>query len=115
MNDKPPEQRLSILSFATHSTRGLIRDARARRRTMLFVIAAAALLLVAGTTVFRDALNYQEHPVRFVLFWLACGWLTLTALLLALFDVLMIRAEAKRTQKELAAKVAGIPGEGDER
>lgn len=84
-----------------HATRGMIRDRNARRKTMTVMLGIALLLLVSGFTFLQPALNPQEHPWRVILFWLACIWFTFTALLLALFDMLVLRLEARRVERQL--------------
>jgi hypothetical protein len=101
METPPNEKKLRTISFAAHATRGLIRDARTRRRTMALVLGAALLMLIGGSTLLRSALDPRAHLGWFVLYWLACSWLTLTALLLAIFDLLLVRAQGRREQKEL--------------
>ena len=96
-----PEKNLRKVSFIAHATRGIIRDQATRRKTMAAVIAVAALMLIAGATVLQEMLNPREHAIRFILFWLVCAWFTITALLLALFDALMIRAQARAARKQL--------------
>ena len=96
-----PEKKLRKVSFAAHATRGIIRDQSMRRKTMAAVIAVAVLMLIGGSTVLQETLNPREHAVRFILFWLVCAWFTITALLLALFDALMVRAQARAARKEL--------------
>src|SRR6266481_3716275 len=100
-NNRSEEKKLRALSFVVHATRGVIRDQKARRRTMFVLLVAALVLLLAGSTLLQAPLNPREHPLGFLLFWIACGWLTLTALLLAAFDMLMMRLESRRTQREL--------------
>jgi hypothetical protein len=95
------EKRLRALSFVVHATRGVIRDQKARRRTMVALLVAALVLLAGGSTFLQAPLNPREHPLGFLLFWIACGWLTLTALLLAIFDMLMLKLEGRRTQHAL--------------
>lgn len=73
---------------------------------MLGVVAAALVMLVAGATFLRDVLNPHEHAVWYILFWLACAWLTLSALLLALFDVLIVRAEGRAARKILRDQIS---------
>ena len=68
---------------------------------MLAVVVGAVVMLVAGSTVLRDILEPHEHATRYILFWLGCAWLTVTALLLALFDALAIRAENRAAKKSL--------------
>jgi hypothetical protein len=110
MEPGPPEKRLRVAPFAIHATRGLLRDQKSRRRTMGVTIAVALILLVTGLTVLRPWLNPHEHPWRFILFWLACVWETVLAILLAIFDLLLTRAqerEARQALREQMAKGAG--------
>ena len=100
-NDRLEEKKLRALSFVVHATRGVIRDQKVRRRTMFTVLVAALGLLLAGSTFLQAPLNPREHPLGFLLFWIACGWLTLTALLLAIFDVLMLKSESRKTHRAL--------------
>ena len=62
----------------------------------------ALALLVAGLTIFRPWLDPREHPWRFILYWLACAWETVLVLLLALFDLLLVRAQTRAARKILA-------------
>ena len=101
MEDRPPEKRLRVAPFAIHATRGLLRDQKSRRRTMAGSIAVALFLLVTGLTVFRSWLDPHEHPWRFIFFWLACAWEIVLAILLALFDLLLMRAQERAAQKAL--------------
>ena len=105
---EPPEKQLSILSFVAHATRGLIRDRAMRRKTMFVVVLVALVFLFSGSTFLESALNPREHPVWFTLFWLICAWLALTALLLAVFDMLMVRTAARRAERILRSQVAQI-------
>ena len=97
--------RLKIVSFAIHSARGVIRDQSTRRWVMFITLVIAMLMLFSGTTFLQPLLSPREHPGWFVLFWLACAWLTLTALLLALFDLLMLRAQDRAARKILRKKM----------
>jgi len=103
MADEPA--RLRIVSFAIHSARGVIRDQSTRRRVMFITLVVATFMLFSGTTFLQPLLSSREHPGWFLFFWLACAWLTLTALLLALFDLLMLRAQDRATRKILREKV----------
>lgn len=107
---RPAQKRLWMPGFALHATRGVVRNRGMRRRTMLGVLALALVMVVAGSTFLHETLNHQDHPVWFILFWLVCGWLTICALLLALFDVLMIRAEG-RAAREVLRKRFSRPGD----
>jgi uncharacterized membrane protein len=105
METPPEEKNLEAVSFVVHATRGVIRDQRTRRKAMVVLLALAVLMLLAGFTLFQSALNPREHPWFVILFWIICVWLTFTALLLAIFDLLMVRAEARKAQLALREKL----------
>jgi len=105
MENSPDEKRLQTTSFVVHATRGVIREQNTRRKAMLLLLALALLLLISGFTVLQPALNPREHPWRVILFWIVCIWLTFTALLLALFDLLVLRLQARRAERALREKL----------
>jgi hypothetical protein len=100
-NNSSDQKRLRLVSFAAHAARGLILDQLTRRRTMFLLVLTALVLLFLGSTVLQTALNPHEHLGWFIFFWVVCGWVTLTAMLLAIFDLLMVRLESRRTQRSL--------------
>jgi small-conductance mechanosensitive channel len=100
-NDSPEEKPLRATSFAVHATRGLIRDQSTRRKAMFLLLIIAMILLFAGSTFLQSLLNWHEHPGRFIFFWAVCAWITLTAMLLAVFDLLMVRLEARKTERAM--------------
>lgn len=84
-------------------TIGIIRDRETRRWAMfILVIAALAMTLLGGTLM---AEWIAQSLMRFLLFWAICGWLTLTVMLLAIFDILAVRVEARRERKALRHEV----------
>src|SRR4051812_12572280 len=99
--EEPPEKELETVSFVVHATRGVIRDQRVRRKAMLVLLVLALLLVFAGATFLSELLNPHEHLGRFLFFWLACAWITLTAMLLAAFDLLVVRAEGRKAERAL--------------
>jgi hypothetical protein len=101
METPPPEKKLRMVPFTVHATRGLLRDQRSRRKTMAISLVIAVVLMVAGLTVLRPWLDPQEHPWRFILYWLVCAWETVLVLLLALFDLLLVRAQTRAAKKLL--------------
>ena len=103
--DEPPEKTLRTASFVVHATRGVIRDQTARRKTMFVLLVVALVFLFAGSTLLHSILNPRAHPVWFIFYWLVCGWLTATAMLLALFDLLVVRAQARKAERLLHGKV----------
>jgi len=105
MENLPDEKRLRTTSIVVHATRGVVRDQNTRRKAMLSLLALALLWLISGFTFLQPALNPQEHPWRVILFWIVCIWLTFTAMLLALFDLLVLRLEARRAERALREKL----------
>jgi hypothetical protein len=103
---EPPEKKLAISSFAIHSARGLIRDQNTRRTAMFVLLVVALVLLFSGAIFLRSILNPRQHPVWFILFWFVCIWFTFTALLLAIFDILIVRAQTRKAGKILRAALA---------
>jgi len=112
MEPPPPENKLRLGSFAIHATRGLLRDQSSRRKTMAVCVVVAVLMLVAGLTVLRPWLNPHEHAARFIFYWFACAWETLLVFLLALLDLLLVRAESRAarraSQEELARNARDV-------
>ena len=109
MDDSPNQKDLKSVSFIVHATRGVIRDQRTRRKAMAFLLGVAVLLLISGLTFLQPMLNPHEHPWLVIIFWIVCVWLTFTASLLALFDLLLLRLQARRTRRELRERLRSIP------
>jgi hypothetical protein len=101
-----------VLRFIIHFTRGLIREQRARRTVMFFAMLGTLVWLFLGAT-FLDA-PLRERPFLFILYWLACAWVTLLVVLLALFDLLQVRAAARRERRRLAAEMLKTQNPRDE-
>ena len=99
-------ERLRTASFVVHATRGVIRDRAIRRKAIFVLLGSAVLMVIAGSTFLQQMLNPREHFGWFALFWLICGWFTITALLLALFDLLMLRAEGRAARRALREEAA---------
>ena len=106
METRPPEKRLEVAPFAIHATRGVLRDPKTRRKTMALLLAGALVLIAVGLLGAKTWLEPHEHPVRFILFWFACGWTTVTALLLSLLDLLLLRGQARRARRALREEAA---------
>jgi hypothetical protein len=60
--------------------------------------------LFSGSTFLQSALDPREHPGRFILYWAICAWLTLAAILLAVFDLLTVKLEGRQTERTLREK-----------
>ena len=65
---------------------------------MFVLLIAALVMLFAGNTFLAGTLPL---PWGFMIYWAVCAWLTLAALLLALWDLLLLRAEARRERRRL--------------
>jgi formate-dependent nitrite reductase membrane component NrfD len=96
-----PEKHLRTASFVIHATRGVIRDSKTRRQVMFGLVVIALVLLLAGSTILQPALSPHEHPVWFIFFWIVCGWFAFTAMLLAIFDLLIVKMQARKAQRAL--------------
>lgn len=72
---------------------------------MFVTILLAMLFVFSGATFLQPILSSREHPAWFLLFWLACAWLTMTALLLAVFDLLLMRAQSRAARRALRSKL----------
>ena len=81
---------------------------------MFALLILAMVLLFCGTTFLAPLLNPREHLVAALVFWIACVWLTLTALLLALFDLVSVRRAARREDLKLRQQYSeGQSGSAD--
>lgn len=105
MEERPPEKRLKVAPFAIHATRGLLRDQKSRRKTMTFLLLIAIVMIAAGLLGRGSWLDPHEHPLYFIFYWLGCGWITLSVVLLALLDLLLVRSAARRARKALREEV----------
>jgi len=112
MEKRPEKKHLWMASFAMVTTRGLIRDQKTRRVIMGAALVGALLLIVAGSTFLREALDPKERILAFVLFWIACAWLTILAILLAVFDLLIVRAQSRAARKVLREEAIAHANEG---
>ena len=88
-----------MLKLVIQISRGLIRDQTARRQLMFYAVLAALVLLFIGSTLIFPWL--RAHPLLFIIYWALCGWVTVTAMLLAIFDLLMVRSTARRERRRL--------------
>ncbi len=91
--------------FIIQISKGLIRDQRARRMVMFYSILIALVMIFVGSVTFSKAWAL-EHPILFMGFWGACAWITLLAVLLALYDMLKVRGEAQRERRRLERELA---------
>ena len=66
---------------------------------MFYSVVFAIVLAFSGVTGLWPVL--RNHPFIFLAYWAACAWLTLLALLLALYDMAKVREEARRERERL--------------
>ena len=110
-NEIPDEKPLQHTPFVIHATRGVIRDQKTRRRVMVLLLTVAIVLMIFGTTVLQSILNPHERPGWFLFYWLVCAWLTVTAILIAVFDLLMVTSEGRKAERQLRENMRGEPSE----
>lgn len=88
-------------------SKGILRDTRLRRNVMLWLMAAALVMLFLGSWLMSDDWA-RRHYVLYFLYWAFCLWITLTAVLLAVFDMLIIRATARAMRRQIERDIAHI-------
>ncbi len=64
---------------------------------MFYLMVTALVILFIGVAFIPDGWA-REHVWLYIGYWLLCAWVTLSAMLLAIFDILLIRA-ANRIQR----------------
>ena len=78
---------------------------------MFWLLAGALGCVLVGEVLFAGWL--RARPLLFAGFWLACALMTLLAVLLAVFDLLLVRVTARVARRELRRRY-GIDDESDE-
>lgn len=102
--EKPSPRRVGRpLAAVRGLSRALLLDPHWRRTLMVYLIGAAFGMMIVGGTVGFDFLRARV-PLFFG-FWLACAAFTLLATLLALYDLLALRLQARRARRELRARL----------
>lgn len=84
-------------------TRGLIFDRHTRRLAMFYSVLAALLMAFAGDVVLANWL--RERLQRFAIYWLVCAWLTVLAALLAIYDLILLRIEARALRRQMRKEI----------
>lgn len=72
---------------------------------MFLLLLVALIMLFLGSTFLNGSL--MERPVLLLGFWALCAWLTFCALLLALYDMVMLRVAAARQRRRLREEILG--------
>ena len=102
---KPRRRGWGPFRYVLAYTRGLIVDQHLRRMTMFYVVIAAMLMAFFGDLWLGDWLDFRHHIGRFAVYWLICGWLTVLAALLAVYDMLLLRIQHRLLRRELRARI----------
>lgn len=102
MSQRPPNRKLSPIELCLSIATGILHDAVQRRKAMFTIVLAALVLLFIGSTLLAGWL--RAHPWVFLFFWLGVAWLTLTSILLAIYDMLMMRKRGASEIKRLRQK-----------
>ena len=108
--DVPPAakpRRRGPFGFILGYTRGLIANQHLRRLTMFYVVIADMIMFFAGVTFLEGWLDWHRDLTRFAMYWLVCGWLTILAALLAVYDLLLLRVQHHILRRELRARFLG--------
>ena len=77
---------------------------------MFILILVAVVILFFGSTLLSNWLI--ARPFLFLVYWGCCAWFTMTAVLLAVFDMCHIRIRARETKKLLRGEIFR-EGDGD--
>ena len=85
--------------FIIQVCKGIIRSQGARRTVMFWDVLAVLVLMFLGSTFLWPWL--RAHPLFFLGYWAFCGWLTILAALLAVYDLARVRLNARHTQEEI--------------
>jgi len=101
-----------MLRLTVLLSKGILRDTKLRRNVMLWVMLAALVMLFLGSLLLSREWE-RQHPFLFMGYWIACGWLTLTGTLLALLDILVIRATARAMRRRMEQEIARVEREGE--
>jgi len=95
----------TVLRATILLSKAIIREQRLRRSCMLWFVGIAVVMLFLGSLLLTD--NWaRKHPWLYFAYWGACSWLTLTGVLLALLDILAIRAAERAMRRVLERQLA---------
>jgi hypothetical protein len=66
---------------------------------MFYDVLLVLALLFTGVTFLWEWL--RGHPFIFLVYWAVCGWLTILAAVMAVYDMLRVRIEARHAEEKL--------------
>lgn len=84
--------------------RAIAGNQTSRRRALFHLTLGACLAVFAGAVVVGRFL--EQHPWLFVFYWLGVAWLTLTIVLVAVYDALAVLADGRRARRDLERRLA---------
>jgi hypothetical protein len=85
-------------------TKGIIRDQTMRRKMMFWVMLAAIVMFAAGWAFITDQW-IRQNPWFTMGYYLVCAWLLLAAMLLALMDILVLRAIHRAARRKIEREI----------
>lgn len=107
--EKPTPQRpprgSDLVALTVAICLGVIRDQRVRRSVLFIVMIVIMAMLFCGVVFFDRWL--AKHPILFLLYWGACLWFTGLSILMALYDMLMVRKAGIISRRRLAEEMKG--------
>ena len=77
---------------------------------MFILIVAALLMIFLGETFLA---SFILTPMSFLIYWGICAWVTFAALLLALWDILLVRTAARRERIRMEKEIANHKSKED--
>ena len=86
-------------------TRSLILDQHLRHATMFYAVLIPMIMAFVGYEFAWDWMDPRQHFYRFAFYWLICGWLTVLAALLAIYDILVTRLQHRLARRVLREKM----------
>ncbi len=72
---------------------------------MFYVVIAAMVMAFVGDVFLAGWL--REQLMRFAVYWLVCGWLTVLSALLAIYDLLLLRVQHRVLRRQLRERMLG--------
>lgn len=88
-------------------TKGILRDTRLRRNLMMWLMLTAMVMIFLGSWLISDEW-IRRHLRLYFAYWAVCAWLTIAGMLLAVFDILIIRAAGKAMRRRIEEDIANI-------
>ena len=79
----------------------------------MFWLIMVAMIMLFGGWVFLSEQWAPEHPWLYIFYWLVCIWLTLAGMLLALLDLLIIRATHRIARRRIEQEILKKGAEDD--